>query len=810
MAVHTPGMVRPVSLGRGVSPRGLACFLAGALALGTAGLLRLSLPRPVPASTGTAALALPPGLAMAAGSAAVAAVHDVTTTPSSGPIALSPDDRFVWMVDPDADLVTVVRVEGDANQVVRQIPVGREPACVALSPANNAAYVTNAIDGTLTFIVFPAGDPTQARVLGSLPVSTEPFGVLATPDNSKIYVANSNSGNVTVFAVTPQGFAILRTIENVGYQPMGLAFAGGRLYVTQFQAQLRNNGRPVDQNEGADDGKEGRITVINTANDNILGTIVLNPLDPAQVGFKSSGSTLGRIGLHKDAAGADVFDFDTGCFPNILWGLGIKGNRAYVPAIGSSPNGPFRFNVNCQSVLSVVDLTTGNEEKTKTINMNKGLGQEAIGTRLFFSNPSAIAFKHTANEGYVVASGIDQVLRVNLTGDGTPSIGLPNPVRIFTTPDPNGDYTTRGKNPRGIVITGDDRRAYVACQLSRDIAVLDLQTNKRLTNISTGDLPPLTRFDGIVLRGKQLFNSGIGPAGTREDSKPPAGRMSNLGWGNCASCHPNGRVDGVTWMFGDGPRQTISLDTTFDHRIVGGRATLDHIRILNWSAVRDEVQDFELNTRGVFGGQGLIRDANADKVINLINADGTGAANTGRDADLDAMAFYQAYGIRTPIAPPISQADFLSGAQLFDAAGCTSCHSGRQWTNSIRNFTPPPKVDRDGAKVVINDGQLVAFLRQVGTFDASKFNEVRPNVANAVPPARGDLGINPPSLLGLAATAPYFHSGQARTLDEVMENVPHRTAGSPGRDLFTDPARRALMVKFLQSIDSTKPAFAGP
>src|SRR5205807_1425521 len=126
-----------------------------------------------------------------------------------------------------------------------------------------------------------------------------------------------------------------------------------------------------------------------------------------------------------------------------------------------------------------------------------------------------------------------------------------------------------------------------------------------------------------------------------------------------------------------------------------GQASLDHVRILNWSAVRDEVQDFELNTRGVFGGEGLIRDGRP--VINLINADGTGEANTGRDPDLDAMAVYMAYGIRTPIAPPISDADFQSGAKLFGNAGCTNCHSGRQWTTSIRNFTPPPTVDRDGA-----------------------------------------------------------------------------------------------------------------
>jgi YVTN family beta-propeller protein len=712
------------------------------------------------------------------------------------------------MVDPAADAVSIVRVASDANQLVGRLPVGHDPAAVALAPSNDLAFVTNSADSSLTVIGFPAGDPTQARVLGALAVGTEPIGVLVTPDGTRLYVANSNSGDLTVIAIQPGQVVVTGTIPNAGYQPTGLAFANGTLYVSQRLAQLRNNGRPVDKNEGADDGKEGRITAVNTANDTIAGTLVLNPLSPAQVGFKSNGSTLDRIPQRKDASGNEIFDFPTGCFPNLLGSAAIKNGRAYIPAVGSSPNGPFRFNVNLQSVLSVVNLASGAEETSRTINMNNGIPAEQVGTKLFLSNPAAIAFKQSANEGYVVCSGIDQVVKVTLAADGTPAVGAPTPVRIFTTPDPNADYRARGKNPRGIVLNSTDTRAYVACLLSGDIAVLDLQQNTRLATIPIGDLPDPSSFAGIVLRGKQLFNSSIGPAGTRDDSKPPAGRMSNFGWSNCASCHPNGHTDGVTWMFPDGPRQTISLDGAFDHQIVNNQATLDHIRILNWSAVRDEVQDFELNTRGVSGGEGLIRDGRP--IINLINPDGTGEANTGRDPDLDALAFYQAYGIRTPNAPPSSAADFQAGAQLFSDAGCTNCHAGRQWTTSIRNFAPPPKVDRDGAQIQITNGQLVAFLRNVGTYDPTKFNEVRANVAAAVPPANGDLGFNPPSLLGLAATAPYFHSGQAQTLDEVLDNVPHRTAGSPGRDLFADASHRAVMVKFLRSIDANKPFFAGP
>ena len=39
--------------------------------------------------------------------------------------------------------------------------------------------------------------------------------------------------------------------------------------------------------------------------------------------------------------------------------------------------------------------------------------------------------------------------------------------------------------------------------------------------------------------------------------------MSDFGWGTCYSCHPQGLTDSVTWMFADGPRQAISMESTF-------------------------------------------------------------------------------------------------------------------------------------------------------------------------------------------------------------------------------------------------------
>src|SRR5207237_191535 len=132
---------------------------------------------------------------------------------------------------------------------------------------------------------------------------------------------------------------------------------------------------------------------------------------------------------------------------------------------------------------------------------------------------------------------------------------------------------------------------------SRSVTVIDI-TNPTAPVISntalSTKLPKANSTDASALTGAELFYTGRGPQG----------RMSSESWGGCIVCHPGGRSDNVTWMFDAGPRQTIPLDGTFDPK----KKSKIGQRVLNWSAVRDEVQDFELNTRNVFGGRGLIDD----------------------------------------------------------------------------------------------------------------------------------------------------------------------------------------------------------
>jgi YVTN family beta-propeller protein len=752
----------------------------------------------------------------------------------SSPLALTRDGAYVWSVNPDNDSVSVMDVAADRNQKLAEIPVGDEPRCVAITPDDKKVYVTNAVSGTVSVI-----STATRQVTKTIPVGTEPTGCALTLGGGKLYVANLSSDSVSV--IDTYNDSVAKTITGVGTKPRAIAVAevGGKtkVYVTQFLAQLVDDARPIDQKEGRDDGREGRVTLIDGATDSVSKTI---RLAAKATGFKSNGSTLDRIVF--DAANPAT-SIDTLAFPNQLESIVIRGNRAYLPNTASSPNGPVKFNVNVQAFVSVIDIGADQEVADETFNMNKGVQFEAVGKRLFPTNPAALAFKNGAGfEGFVLSRATDRLVRLVQDANARPTINAPaaagdpgNIVRIEVGVDA-GD--PRNSGSEGVVINPADTRAYVMNLISRDVSVIDISGNdvtryREIARIASAALPN-DSFGLQLQRGKELFNTSIGPEGTNDNARAPAGRMSDFGWGSCYGCHPRGLTDGVTWMFGDGPRQTISMESTAAHPqtpVLGVNVNANfapsmpafHQRALNWSSVRDEIQDFELNIRNVSGGQGLIalKDAAGKRagvdpcVFNLrfaLNAACTDAAReaeaaitTGRDADLDAIAAYIAFGIRAPVTPArANEPDVVTGRALFAAANCQACHGGANWTASALDFAPPP------AATEITAAQLNRFLCKAGTFDAALGNELKGGAVAGqlnTDGANGVLGINIPSLLSVFASGPFFHSGAATTLDDVLGNVAHRSLGTAGVDTLANAADRTKLAKFVASIDAGTPTF---
>jgi cytochrome c peroxidase len=491
-------------------------------------------------------------------------------------------------------------------------------------------------------------------------------------------VANAVSNSIT--EIDTNDHNIVRTVElppQVGTFPSALAVSNDedrddddeRLYVACFFAVRRPGKTGLD--EGQDDQREGRIAVFDTDDFDHVGTVALGPV--ADSGFSSNGSVLDLVGTENGAGGANAPDpanppqntFPTGCFPNQLASIALHPDqdRGYVVSTAASPNGPFAFNVNVQGVVSVwstnseLEVTSGNVSSVvhqkAPLNLNLGLRQD-LGTQpvIFHSNPVAIAWRPDGDEAWLLFQHADLMVRMTVDPNGVPTINAPlqnggsSIVRIDLQSPPGGLRPLKG--PRGIAINREGDRAYVYGFVSRSVSVIDLDERRVTGTAASSALPAPGTPDATIQMGAELFFGGRGPEG----------RLSSEGWGACIACHPDGLADGVTWMFDGGPRQTIPLDGMFARSLTGGP------RILNWSAVRDENHDFELNTRGVSGGRGLIDD---DRPLFVLGG-ARGAAPEDTDAVLEHHQLMNTVGSANDLAGGATLPPLLGGRRDFGTA----------------------------------------------------------------------------------------------------------------------------------------------
>ena len=63
------------------------------------------------------------------------------------------------------------------------------------------------------------------------------------------------------------------------------------------------------------------------------------------------------------------------------------------------------------------------------------------------------------------------------------------------------------------------------------------------------------------------------------------------------------------------------------------------------------------------------------------------------------------------------------------------------------------------------------------------------------------------SLLGIFAVPPYMHNGACETIACVVGDVKHRTANGTLPDRLGNAADRALVVRFVESIDAQTAPF---
>lgn len=404
----------------------------------------------------------------------------------------------------------------------------------------------------------------------------------------------------------------------------------------------------------------------------------------------------------------DASDTEAGGIPSYLEQILVSpiGNEIAVPSLQANigqgeyvDGNALTFETTLRGVVSYLDL-------------GGGAPVELFEARKHFDNRgflSAGVFSSRGDWLFVAARGSRAVVRVDRFTGGE-----------------SGTLIDVGYAPSGLALSEDDRLLFVDAYMSREVAIYPVDDfadlPQPLARITVPSREPLGRQ---VLRGKQLFNDSFDP------------RLAKDAYIACAHCHLDGETDRRTWDFtdrGEGMRNTISLL---------GRGGTGHGPI-HWSANFDEVQDFEHDIRGPFGGSGLM----TDREFHTGTRDETlGDPKAGVSAELDALAAYVESLTTIPRSPhrgPDGEltAQAEAGRILFQspALGCTACHAGASLTDS--QFVAP----------------AVPLLHDVGT----------------ITPASGQrlggplTGIDTPTLVELWNTPPYLHDGSATTLLDVL------------------------------------------
>jgi len=412
-------------------------------------------------------------------------------------------------------------------------------------------------------------------------------------------------------------------------------------------------------------------------------------------------------------------DSDTiaGGVPTLIQQLALSpdGQTLYVPALQANvgrgllgSGEPLTFESTVRAALGVVDVDAASEDWS----VRKQLDNQ----------DRVVAVAPSSNGNYLA-----------IAHPGTQTVQI---LDAFTL-DAVGSIHDAGNGITGLLWQTD--RLFVNASLDRALRIYELGAPGEVAVLAW--TVPLVTDEPLaddVLAGKKLFAASGDP------------RIAKDGYIACASCHPDGENDGLTWDFtsrGEGLRNTTSLL---------GRAGTG-MGFLHWSANFDEVQDFENDIRNAFGGTGLLTDEDWAETSETL-----GAAKAGRSEDLDALAAYVT-SLATPPASPWA-ADATETPAAFDAL-CASCHPAPLYTDSTL------------AELRLHD---------VGTLRDTSGERLGTAL----------VGLDTPTLLGAWATPPYLHDGSAPTLEDAIRA--HTTPDLDGAGL--DAATVSALTTFVRGL----------
>ena len=444
---------------------------------------------------------------------------DAGTPPSlvarhSSSIAIRPDGMELYVVNPDADSVSVI--DPIARTLLHEIALGRAPMldasgrfdpaigprALALAPTRRRLYVSGQRSSELYEIDLATNTLTRHVSVGS-----EPIGVLVSADETSVFVACAE--DASVLRIDLASFTVVATATTPPKPwALGWSLDGATLLATHL---LGPGVSAIDP---------GSMTVRAT----------WQVPDAAFRGDRllSYGEVRGLYDVVARPGSTEVWS------PHLL--LATATIEVAVPAPGLD------FESTVFPGVSVLAASDGSFVTRMTVDSRVPGVDGQFGDVV--SGPHAIEFTHDGAFAFVVDTNSEDVLVIDAATDRRVQSSLLRPLP--------------GHTPEGLVLSPDGTRLFVDERTSVDVAVI---TIAMIRDIASGRIRPALAVDGAPISrlahdpmpatmrlGQQLFHS----------ANSDAFAITQNHWVACASCHIEARSDAVVWRFRAGPRDTPS------------------------------------------------------------------------------------------------------------------------------------------------------------------------------------------------------------------------------------------------------------
>jgi YVTN family beta-propeller protein len=384
-------------------------------------------------------------------------------------LLLSPDGARLYVLCQESEEIRVL--DSATYNVIRTIAVGRVPRGFSLSPDGLRLFVTNSWDDTLSVI-----DTKRLLVVATWPVGTEPSSVVEDRQGKRLFVANRISNDVAVLDAQT-GAEEKRLVAGRGASYLAMSPDGKRIYATHvYPNPSPQRTRP-----------ESEITVIDAERGVVVERIQLHAIAGV---FHAALSADGRLGVVAEYHPKNLITLahleHGGAFEDTITVFGADVGRAVeVPLDELERYASQPFGVAIAPDNLRIYVTSGGSEMVTVIDVPRLL-------RYIHTHPADFAHDLSASANYVV-------------------------TRIAV-----------GMNPRGIALTQDARRLFVANRLDDTISVIDTRSNKVASTVKLAGPNTVS----ALRRGEQTFYTS---------------RYSFQAQIGCANCHIDSTFDGLTW-----------------------------------------------------------------------------------------------------------------------------------------------------------------------------------------------------------------------------------------------------------------------